>query len=140
MGWTLQRGTFLRIMLSLRSPLVSQARLLGFNIGRGDTQLDLYATQRMEAQWERMRGSKLGISGNSVLVRSCILSVATHVLRAFALSPTMAKLWTRIYEAVYTSPTNWFKPFAAHARGLFGFPVDSMPLAYVLSSSYSPPD
>ena len=123
-------------VLGADSPLISVevcdgARDLGFYFGRGDVYPDQVALASLRAKLPLLGDQPLGTAMNLMLLRACILSSVTHILRLSTPSPELQRTWENACDRLATSPRKWLRPFLPHAKALFRLPCAILPISLV---------
>ena len=103
--------------------VVSQARLLGFWVGRGsDLALERCSLEKMRGRLLQIKDLRGGVAMNRVFLNAVLFSCATHALRVITPLASFAQFWAWLQDDLHTSPRKWFRPYQAQAKHIFGLP------------------
>ena len=110
------------------------ARTLGFYFGRGDSWPDKVALNNLRSHLPLLGDRPLGAAMNLMLLRACILSSVSHILRICSPSPELERVWQNTTDKLATVPRKWLREFLPHAKALFNLPCAVLPLQLVHGS------
>ena len=91
-------------------------------MGRGrDLALESCALDKLLPRLDKVRSLPAGTPMNRVLLRSVVVSCATHVLRCVTPMSEFEKLWAELQDVIEASPRTGLKPFVSILGLSLGF-------------------